>query len=360
MPSVLTAVLNVLCFDFFFVPPRFTFAVSDVQYLLTFGVMLTVALVIATLMASVRQQTRVAGARERRTALLYAMSRELARTRDSASMARVAVKHVAEVFQCQRWCCCRTATGRASVSARAADGRARIAAPISQLRSGSPITAGAQVWAPTRCRRRRRSICRSATAARPRRARRAAEQRRRVLLPEQRHLLETFAGQIGARGRAREARRRRRPSARVAAEARELAQHAARVDLPRPAHAARGDGRRRQRRWSRARAALDEATRAQLARSIETKAREMSELVSKVLDLMRLDSGEIALRRDWQAVEDLVGAALQQNDERLREHPVDIRCPGELPPVYVDPTLDRAGVRQPIRQRREVHAAPAR
>ncbi len=81
-------------------PPQFTFAVADVQYVVTFGVMLTIALVIATLMASVRQQTRVAGARERRTALLYAMSRELAATRDVESMARVAVRHVAEVFEC--------------------------------------------------------------------------------------------------------------------------------------------------------------------------------------------------------------------------------------------------------------------
>ena len=69
-PSVLTTVLNVLFLDFFFVPPRFTFAVSDVQYVVTFAVMLTIGLVIATLMSSVRQQTRVAGARERRTALL--------------------------------------------------------------------------------------------------------------------------------------------------------------------------------------------------------------------------------------------------------------------------------------------------
>ncbi len=53
-------------------------------------------------MSSVRQQTRVAGARERRTALLYAMSRELAGTRGTASMARVAVKHVAEVFRMPR------------------------------------------------------------------------------------------------------------------------------------------------------------------------------------------------------------------------------------------------------------------
>ena len=100
-PSVLAAVLNVAAFDFFFVPPRFTFAVSDVQYLVTFGVMLTIALVIATLMANVRQQTRVAGARERRTALLYRMSRELTATRGTADMARIAVKHVAEVFQCE-------------------------------------------------------------------------------------------------------------------------------------------------------------------------------------------------------------------------------------------------------------------
>ena len=100
-PSALTSVLNVAAFDFFFVPPRFSFAITDVQYLVTFVVMLIVALVTANLMASVRQQTRVAGARERRTALLYAMSRELAATRGIASMARVAVRHVAEVFQCQ-------------------------------------------------------------------------------------------------------------------------------------------------------------------------------------------------------------------------------------------------------------------
>src|SRR6185312_1916451 len=100
-PSVLTAVLNVAAFDFFFVPPQGTFAVSDVQYLVTFGVMLTVALVIAQLVANVRQQTRVAGARERRTALLYAMSRELAAARGTASMAEIAIKHIAEVFECE-------------------------------------------------------------------------------------------------------------------------------------------------------------------------------------------------------------------------------------------------------------------
>ncbi len=83
--------------------------------------MLIVALVIANLVASVRQQTRVAGARERRTALLYAMSRELAATRGISDMARVAIRHVAEVFQCNAACsCCPTRDGKLRYPRRAA------------------------------------------------------------------------------------------------------------------------------------------------------------------------------------------------------------------------------------------------
>ena len=55
-------------------PPQLSFAVSDIQYLLTFAIMLAVALIISNLAASVRLQARVAGHRERRTALLYAMT----------------------------------------------------------------------------------------------------------------------------------------------------------------------------------------------------------------------------------------------------------------------------------------------
>ena len=111
-PALLTATMNVIAFDFFFVPPRYSLAISDAQYLVTFVVMLTIALVIANLMASVRQQTRVSGARERRTALLYAMSRELVSTRGIENLARVAVSNVAEVFQCQAVLILPTADGK--------------------------------------------------------------------------------------------------------------------------------------------------------------------------------------------------------------------------------------------------------
>lgn len=55
-PSILTAILSVVGLDFFFVPPHFTFAVSDSQYLLTFAGLLIVGLVISTLMTRVREQ----------------------------------------------------------------------------------------------------------------------------------------------------------------------------------------------------------------------------------------------------------------------------------------------------------------
>ncbi len=100
-PSVLSSFLSVVSFDFFFVPPRFSFAVSDTQYLITFAVMLAVALVISNMTVSIRHQAKIAGHRERRIASLYAMSRELAATRGEENLVHIAVKHVAEVFEAQ-------------------------------------------------------------------------------------------------------------------------------------------------------------------------------------------------------------------------------------------------------------------
>jgi two-component system sensor histidine kinase KdpD len=84
---------------------------------------------------------------------------------------------------------------------------------------------------------------------------------------------------------------------------------------------------------------LDDDIRTQLARSIEAKAVEMSEIVSNVLDLMRFESGQITLRRDLHALDDLIGSALGRVEERLRSHPVRIDLPNDLPVLHVDGTL---------------------
>lgn len=336
-PSALTAVLNVACFDFFCVPPRFTFAVSDAQYLVTFGAMLIIALVIATLTASVRQQTRVAGARERRTAALYAMSRELAVTRGIESMARVAVRHVAEVFLCKAVVLLPDASGKLQYprgpplesSLRRADLAVAQWVADHGRRAGlgsDTLPAAPALYAPLGDAERAVGVL-AVLPLNP----------RRVLLPEQSHLLDTFASQIGlALERARLAE---------VAEASGLAAERERLrntllasishDLRTPLAVMAGAGSTLAERG----ATLDEPTRAVLARSIERKALEMSDLVSNVLDLMRFQSGQVVLRRDWESIEDLVGAALHRLEERLKDHPVELTLPADLPPVYVDAGL---------------------
>ena len=84
---------------------------------------------------------------------------------------------------------------------------------------------------------------------------------------------------------------------------------------------------------------LDAAERERLARSVESKARDMAELVSNVLDLMHFESGRLTLHRDWQTLDDLVGTALSRVQERLGSRSVEMRIPNDLPPVHVDASL---------------------
>jgi two-component system sensor histidine kinase KdpD len=330
-------VLNIACFNFFFVPPRLTFAVSDVQYLVTFAVMLAVALTIATLAANVRQQTRVAGARERRTAMLYAMSRELAAARGIDAMRELAVKHVAETFAGKVVVLLPNRVNHFDPVAARADPRIYESPDVSIAQwvydKGEPAGLGTDtlpgapaLYLPLLGAERPLGVL----AVLP-------SNRRRVLLPEQRHLLETFAGQVALaieRTQLAEAAE----IARVAAETETLRNtllasisHDIRTPLAVIAGASSA--------LSDARLQLDEATRSRLARSIEAKARDVSELVSNVLDLMRFGAGRIPLRRDWETVDDLVGVALTRLEGRLHEHVVTVALPDDLPAVFVDAGL---------------------
>ena len=98
-PSIVAAVLSVLLLDFFFVSPHPSFSVSDFHHTVTFAVMFVVAVVISNLTRRVRLQADAARYRERRTASLYSMSRELAATRTRRDLRSVAVRHLHEMFE---------------------------------------------------------------------------------------------------------------------------------------------------------------------------------------------------------------------------------------------------------------------
>ncbi|MBZ0306871.1 MAG: DUF4118 domain-containing protein, partial [Anaerolineae bacterium] len=100
-PSSLASVISLAAFDFFFVPPYLTFSVSDTQYVLTFLIMLVVALTISNLASRMKRQAEFSRLRELRTTSLYELSRDFARSLDTNSIVQIAVRHIGQVFDGQ-------------------------------------------------------------------------------------------------------------------------------------------------------------------------------------------------------------------------------------------------------------------
>jgi len=336
-PAILASVFGVGAFDFFFVPPQLTFAVSDVQYLLTFAIMLIVALLISNLTASVRLQANVAGHRERRTALLYAMSRELAATRGQEAMARVAVRHIGEVFDSQVVVLVPDATGRlryprgesAAGSLRGADlGVAQWVQDHGRPAGlGTDTLPGTEaLYLPLQGSQAVLGVL-GVLPANP----------RRVLLPEQFHLLETFAGQLAlAFERSQLAERAQQASIDAETEGLRNALLAAiSHDLRTPLAVIAGASSSLAEKGDR----MSAEDRRALAGSIYEQSREMSKLVTNVLEMTRLEADGIALDRDWHAIGEIAGSVLHRMRERLARHTVRIELPPELPLVRVDATL---------------------
>ncbi|HEX4376930.1 MAG TPA: sensor histidine kinase KdpD [Steroidobacteraceae bacterium] len=333
----LSALLGVAAFDFLFVPPRFSFAVSDAQYAITFIVMLAVALIIGNLNASVRLQARVAGHRERRTALLYAMTRQLAMARSREEMAEIAVRHVGPVFASRAVILFPDEQGKlahprspiADVSFTGADlgvgqwviDHAKPAGMGTDTLSGSaglylPLSGSERVFGVI-----------ALLAANP----------RRITLPEQYRLLETFAAQIGqALERADIASHAQAAVVRAETEAiRNALLASISHDLRTPlatiaAGAATLAGNMD---------ALGEQDRRLLANSVSDEAARMSDRVTTLLELVRLETGAIALRLDEYALDELVGTVLHRLDQRLHRRDVRIELPDALPLLTIDGRL---------------------
>ncbi|HEX9105611.1 MAG TPA: DUF4118 domain-containing protein, partial [Longimicrobiales bacterium] len=100
-PSVLAALLSVVAFDFFFVPPYRSFAVSDAGFIVTFAVMLAVALVVSSLATRLRAQAHASRDAATRTGALYDIVRELVATRDAEQALAAGVRHIEQVFACR-------------------------------------------------------------------------------------------------------------------------------------------------------------------------------------------------------------------------------------------------------------------
>lgn len=99
--AIFTSFVGVLAFDFFFVPPHFTFAVADTQYFITFAALFTVGTLISTLVARSRERAEAMQLREVQTSSLYYLSRDLVASADIPSVMSALLRNVEEALDAE-------------------------------------------------------------------------------------------------------------------------------------------------------------------------------------------------------------------------------------------------------------------
>jgi two-component system sensor histidine kinase KdpD len=98
LPAIFTAVIGVISFDFFFIPPYLNFRVSDTEYIITFAGMIIVGSLVSLLVARAREYADAAQIREKETGTLYGLSQDLAIAVDTGSIFAAVAKHIREIF----------------------------------------------------------------------------------------------------------------------------------------------------------------------------------------------------------------------------------------------------------------------
>jgi len=335
-PSILATVLGVAVFDIGFVPPAGTLAVTDTQYLLTFLVMLATGLVVSELAARVRAQTEFARRRERTTAALYVLSRELANLPTAESVAQKARWIIGEAIDADVWIVLHGGDGRYIP----ADPRPEAAPPARDegvvrwvyehrhpAGRGTDTLPGAEsTYFPLLG----TDGIVGVLGVRPHHPGQAVPS-------EQGRLLQAFVGQVaGAIERCGLAVQAEKIRLQMETERlRNALLSAVSHDLRTPLATITGAASI----LVESNSDVPQSTRQDLASSILDEADRLNRLVANLLDLTRLEAGAIELHRDLQPLDEVIEVSLNRLERQLRDHPVVTHLGTDLPPVAIDGLL---------------------
>lgn len=334
-PSILAAALGVALYDVFFVPPFLTFAVADGRYFLTFAMMFVAGIAISSLASRLRRQEIEARAREERTHALFTLARDLSSGLGSAEIAAIIAEHASDVFNINTM-----------VLLPGRGGSLEPAASIPKDLPLSPTDMGVARWTFDHGRPAgigtdtlpgAKALCtplRVSTATRG--VLLLMPERAGTLRVEQRTFLEAFARQAAfALERAELSDQARRAALRAKTEElRSSLLAAVSHDLRTPLAVITGAST-----TLRDDPSLAPAVRDDLTATIVDEAERLERLVTNLLDMTRLDSGSVELKREWVPFDELVGVALDRLKGPLAKRPVSVSVPPDLPLVQVDALL---------------------
>jgi two-component system sensor histidine kinase KdpD len=332
-PAVFASILSVLAFDFFLVPPHYTLAVSDTEYLLTFAALMVVGLVISYLTVREREQADSAKKREAETAALYSLSRDLATSQTLEEVLKAVITHTEEVFDRDTIIFLPEESGHLTPYGG------------NQNYSLDENEMAVAVWAYQHSQSAGRST-NNLPAARVRYIPlKNADQTIGVLgvnpkeigphlTPDQLRLMEAFASQSAqAIERVRLAEQARQGELlQVTEKLQSALLNSISHDLRTPLVSITGaltslrDGGN----------GVTDETRKILVETACEEADRLNRLVGNLLSMTRLEGGAIQLLTIPSEMEDLIGAALEQIKDRLGDRPVLIRVSEDFPLVPVD------------------------
>ncbi|MBF6990602.1 sensor histidine kinase KdpD [Cupriavidus sp. IK-TO18] len=347
-PAALASVLAVASFDFFFVPPRLSFAVSDVQYLLTFLVLLSVGLVIGQLTAGLREQARLAVQREEDARTLYELARELSAALQSEQIVAIGSRFLRAAFDASSAFFLVSADGRllppvsddgpargmgnsAGHSAGHSDSIDRVLAEW-VFHHGQPAGTGTGtlpgstvLYLPLKAPMRTRGVLAVEPAVPHAFAQPALRRQADVFCTliaiaiERLHYVEVAQQALLSM-----------ESERLRSSLLAAVSH----DLRTPLTSLIGMAETMQRGTPPLAPPLEETVAAMLE-----QARRMRTMVVNLLDMARLQSRDVHIRREWQSVEELVGASLAAMREALARHRVVVASLSQVPLVECDAVL---------------------
>ncbi len=331
-PSLLAALLSVLAFDFFFVPPRLTFAVRDSEYLLTFIGLLAVSLVISNLAVRVREQAEGAEHRAAQTAELYALSRDLAVAVDLDAIVQAILAHVGQTFSREVAVLLPEGNG---VKPRALSpgfelNENELAVAAWAFQHNQPAGRGTNTLPAASVRYSPLQTARGVVGVLGVKPSDPNSQ----LTPDQQPLLDAFVSQAAlAVERAQLADQARQAQVLQATEKLQTALlNSISHDLRTPLVSITGALSSLQEDDVE----LDEATRRSLVENAREEAERLNRLVGNLLSMTRIESGALRMVLEPADIQDVIGVALEQVSDRLQDSRVFIQVPDELPLVRVD------------------------
>jgi two-component system sensor histidine kinase KdpD len=336
-PAFAATLMSVAAFDFFFVPPYFTFAVNDIHYVVTFGVMFVVAYVITRLTWQIREQAEASRKRERSTAALYALSRKLARERKKDRIFDVAARHISEVFQSQIVFLVLDEQGELAVSETRAGAFAVDRKELIVARWVFDNRHSAGLYTDTLPGAKALYMPMVASSGVIGVVGVLPENTKKGFDPEDIHFLESFVNQT-AMAMERVMLAKEAHEERLKAEAQNVRNtflSSVSHDLRSPLAVVAGAASTLLQKNT----SLDQSDRLELLRTINEETDRLERIIRNVLNLTRLEAGAMSISKEWQPLEEIIGVVLNRLSERLKERPLELKIPPDLSLIPFDTLL---------------------